>query len=185
MKIFVTLVLLCMLSGCVTDVSHEPPHNKLIGTVWRLKTDAYVIRFNDQRNQLYIIPNTKEFGGYLRDYSIEGKPYDEKNIGRKIVGEKIVGGLRVGELLEVVRILKTSSMDMGTSYWPMMVPLKENKWTASRELNGEDLYYGRDGDGQLFYEQGVLNPEYAEVITVETTSPQGAEAGSGSEESGD
>ena len=180
MRTIMILFLACALSGCVTDVSQDPPHNKLIGTVWVLKTDAYVLEYGDTRGEFLITPNTERFGVY-REFSIAGKPYDERNIGRKVTGLKIVGGLRSGESLEVVRILKTSSIDMGTSYWPMMIPCKGNKWTVGKELNGENLYYGRDTSGKLFYEQGILNPDYAEILSsVTNPPPRGAEGGSGS-----
>ncbi len=181
MRTVIILVLACVVSGCVTDVSQKAPHNKLVGTVWRLKTDAYVLEYGDTRGVFLITPNTERFGVY-REFAIAGKPYDEKNIGRKITGLKIVGGLRSGESLEVVRILKTSSIDMGTSYWPMMIPCKGNKWTGGKELDGESFYYGRDKSGKLFYGQGILNPEYVEIVTVETNPPpRGAEGGGGSE----
>ncbi|MEI6891496.1 MAG: hypothetical protein V5783_04905 [Pontiella sp.] len=168
MRTVMILILACVVSGCVTDVSQKSPHDKLVGTVWRLKTDAYVVRFNDQRNQRYVIPNTENFSAYLRDYSINGEPFDEGNIGRKIVGEELVGGLRLGETFKVVRVLKSSSIDMGTSYWPMMIPCKDNKWTGDDDLNGNKLYRGRDKNGNLFYEQGILNPEYAEIVSAVT-----------------
>jgi hypothetical protein len=166
MRIITTLLLVCLICGCKhgwnTDVSQIPPHNKLTGTVWKLKTDAYVLEWGDHWRMYYIYPNTAEFSGVLGEFHISGDPYDESNIGRKVTGLKIVGGLRAGESIRVVRVLKNSHIEMGTTYVPMMIPEQENKWTGNKQLNGADLYHDRGEDGKHFDEQGILNPKYAE-----------------------
>jgi len=174
MKTLMTLVLLCMLSGCASDVSQELPHSRLIGTAWKLKTNAYVLelKYNYNKKRLYIVPCVK--GRYY--FSDWDYVYDESKIGQESDGSKVVGGLREGEILTIIRILKVPHIEMGTSYHPIMVPEKSNKWTGGEELDGEFLY-------DQYYDKGILNPEYAERVSIATNPPpRGAEGGSGSEE---
>ena len=176
MRFFALFMLLFALTGCVSDVSDIPPHNKLAGTVWKLKTDAYVIEFADNRRTYLIIPNTDKFGAYL-NYKIIGEPYSEDNIGKKLEGVKIVGGLRAGEHLKVIRVEKHPHIEMGTWYIPVMIPEQSNQWTGDKELSGHKLY-------RNFYDKGILNPECAEIVSSATNPPpRGAEGGGGSESS--
>ena len=163
MKSIILILLGIVLAGCVSDVSDKPPHNKLTGTVWKLKTDAYVIEYADNRRRYIIIPNADRFGAYL-NYKVIGEPYNEDNIGKKLDGVKIVGGLRAGESLTVMRVSKHPHIEMGTSYRPMMIPEKLNAWTKEKELDGAKLYRGRDKTGKFFNEQGIMNPQYIEII---------------------
>lgn len=171
MKILVTAILLGLLSGCATgwntDVSDTPPHKKLTGTVWELKTDAYIIEYGDHRGMYYIIPNTDAdgFSVYLGS-SIAGKPYNEDLVGLEISCAKIIGGLRAGERLEVVRVVKNSHIEMGVYYYPFLVPKQRNRWTGVKQLNGKLFYNDRSKDGTFYHELGILNPAYLEQVEI-------------------
>jgi hypothetical protein len=150
--VFVSLVSGCA-SGWNSDVSDTPPHNRLINTTWTLKTNAYVVAYEDNRKDLIIIPNVRSLSTYL-NYTIIGKPYDESNVGKRFGGAKVLGGFRAGEQLQIVSVIKNSHFEMGTTYHPMMVPAQSSRWTGDKELDGEFLY-------EDFEEQGTLNPDYA------------------------
>jgi len=160
MKILMTLLVLTgLVTGCAngwnSDASAVFPHSGLVGTQWKLKTDAYVIEYLDNRKVYIIIPCSQKFNS---SFFPNGEwMYAEKDIGQKYGAIKAVGGLRAGEVLKIVRVVKNSHIEMGVSYHPMMVPEQSNRWTGDKELDGEFLY-------DDFEEQGVLNPDYAEKI---------------------
>jgi hypothetical protein len=159
MKIFMMFVLMAALSGCAngwnSDASAMLPHSSLIGTRWKLTSDAYIIEYQDHRKAYMIMPCSKEFNSAF--FPNGKRAYEESKIGQKYGGKKAVGGLRAGEVLKIVRVVKNSHIEMGTTYHPMMVPEQSNRWTGDKELDGVFLY-------DEFEKQGILNPDYAEKI---------------------
>ena len=146
------LVCVILLSGCVTDVSRDPPHNKLVGTEWKLKTDVYVIEFNGSWNDLIIYPCTKFFSGSLPDFDMT---YKEENIGRSYNGRKVVAGYKKGTVFKIVRVLKKTEIEMGATWIPVMLPV--DACSRIKELDGYYLYWRVLG-------KGILDPEYAEPV---------------------
>lgn len=155
-KLMLTVVgFICAVSsGCVSDVSTELPHSKLVGTVWRLKTDTYIVENYDERGVYRVIPCVSDNYVYFPDWNWE---YNEKNIGKKGDEEQIVAGLRKGDEFKIIRVVKDPNPEVGTRYYPIAIPLADNKWIGKKEINAQLLYRG-------FYEEGVLNPEYTEKI---------------------
>lgn len=150
-----SLLAVLTLSSCVSNVSDTAPHSNLVGTTWKLKQDAYIIEYYDSRGNFYIIPCLPKFYGYIPG---EGELYREENVGRKDNKIRIVGGLRSGELFKVAQVTEVRSFEMGTSFDPMIIPLKSNRWTGVKKLNAAHFYdgypYGK------FHDKGILNPDY-------------------------
>jgi hypothetical protein len=151
MKYLTILILLSLLSGCAsgwnTDVSNEPPYNQLVKTQWKMKTDAYIVEYQDQRRVYIISPCKSPFWvAFPPDWKRE---YNENNIGNSVNGEKVVGGLRTGEILEIVSVVKNSHIEMGKSYHPMMIPNQTNAWTKSKVLDGAAFYRYSDDKSML------------------------------------
>lgn len=159
MKSLVLLVVLGMFVGCSKhgrdgDASSIPPHSGLVDSEWVLTKDAFLIRVSDNPNVVLIIPATKPFGAFTPDGDCS---YSEEKIGKAGNGVEVAGGLRAGEVLKVVRVVKNTHIEMGTTYHPIMVPVQNNRWTGDTELDGVFLY-------DDFEEQGVLNPDYVEKV---------------------
>lgn len=145
------------LSSCVSDVSKQPPYNQLVGTTWRLKTDAFVVKYYDTRKSI-VVPCVKEESIYLPS---EGDwEYSEEKFGRNDGECMIQGGLRSGQLLYINRVEKHPSFEMSTSYIP--IGLARDKNGNSKEYH-LDLLYDSYTHGQLNPE-GKLNPKYAERV---------------------
>lgn len=151
MKIILTLVVAIALSCCSSDVSQIHPHSKLVGSVWRLKKDAYVIRFFEEKGNL-VVPCDVDRRSYFPGV---GWRYDERRIGDRDSDKMIKGGLRSGQLLHIVRVIKYSNPEVGDRYDPIAV--KESSAENGIELSLEVLYKGHE-------HQGVLNPQYAEFV---------------------
>jgi hypothetical protein len=151
---WLALFLVCLVSGCAhgwnSDVSDVQPHSKLVNTEWKLTKDAYLISVLDNRKVILIIPATKPFGPFTPDGDCS---YNEEKIGQEGNGVKVIGGLRAGEVLKIIRVVKNSHIEMGTTYHPIMVPERSNRWTGDKEL-----------DGKYLYDKGILNPEYVEPM---------------------
>ena len=162
MKAFVVLVLIGLVSGCVSDVSTEPPYDQMIGTTWRLKETFYIVEYLDDGGKPYIYPPDRKGG------------YDKGKIGETVHGKKILSGILKGEVLMITRVLKKKNIEIGNMYYPMMILAIGSTEVDERELNGYWLYRG-------FSDKGILNPEYAEKVSIATNPPpRGAEAGGGS-----
>ncbi len=170
-KYLVLLILISSLSSCNTilrsagikaDVSNKSPHNKLVDTVWRLKNDAYIIEYyGDKRNYLVVNRSATAFLSSKWE-----KSYNENYIGETYGGRKLIGGLKKGELITIIKVKKElGDFFVAESYLPIAIPVKTNRWTGNQELN-LDLYYSNFSKGgwDLFYKQGILNPEYAERV---------------------
>ena len=155
--------LLCVvfLSGCTmikVNVSKKPPHNQLIGTVWKLKTDAYVIQYLDEWiPSYYIVPCVNEELSYLPDpVDLE---FNEKNVGIHNNSVKIVGAFKKNSRFRIVKVLKETNLEMGSYYRPVMIFLGEdNKWAKNKKFDAEILY-------QDYEKKGILNPKYAEKVS--------------------
>ncbi|GEM_PF-1675734 len=159
----VVLVFSFLLVNCTSDVSNEVPHNQLIGSVWKLKTDAYIFDFRDDLKIEYFIEVCEPKWGLKLNGSYE---YNENNIGKDFdtgFRIKILGGLRKGELVKVVKVLKNKNFENGITYIPIMKPLKFNKWVEGEELDGRNYYKNYDS-WDKFYSQGILNPDYVERV---------------------
>jgi len=151
-KIVTAFCFMLFLSGCVVDVSKESPHSKLLGVDWKLKTDVYVIKYDDGPEYV-IYPCTSFFAGVLPDGETT---YNEKNIGRYYYGKTIVAGYRKGTVFNICRVLKTTEFEVGTTYAPTMLPVDAKP--KQKELDGSSLYF-------KFKDKGILNPEYAEPVS--------------------
>ena len=136
--------------GCTSSIKTDLVHGKLLG-LWELNVDAYVIRFDDELRRLVIVPCAAENSIYLPDRNWR---YDERAIGREGDGTIIVGGIKKGETIRVIDIIKDSHPTMGVSYHPI-ASVGGNSSLAGRKLDGELLY-------REFYSKGVLNPEWAQ-----------------------
>jgi hypothetical protein len=149
MKIILAIFGAIALSACSSDVSQAPPHDKLVGKVWRLKKDSYVIRLFEDKKDL-IVPCDFNRRSYFPG---PGWQYDERRIGEKDSDKMIEAGLRSGQLLQVVRVIKYSNPEAGDRYDPIAV----KKGGSGEELSLQVLYKGHE-------HEGVLNPEYAELV---------------------
>ena len=139
--------------GCVNDVSNDYPHNKLLGTTWRLKVDAYVIEYNDNRGSFQLVPCSSElFSGLFPDRRFV---YDEKYIGRSFKNKAVVAGLQKGDEITILRIEKDFNPELGLRIYPLAIIKNNNEYVDKKFLN---LYWLYDG----FTERGILNPKYAE-----------------------
>jgi len=150
-------LLYAVCAGCTSDVSTKFPHSELVGTVWKLKTDAYVVENNDEKGVYRVIPCVSDNYVYFPEWNWR---YNEKNIGKKGDKEQIVAGLRKGDEFKIIRVVKDPNPEIGTRCYPFAIPLVENKGIGRKEINAQLLY--RD-----FYDKGILNPEYAEKVVVE------------------
>lgn len=148
-KVIAILVMCCAMLGCASSVKTDPVHGKLLGS-WELKVDAYVIRFDDELRRLVIVPCAPENSIYLPNRNWK---YDESAIGREGDGTVIVGGIRRGQILTVVDVLKDSHPTMGVSYHPIAT-VGGGSPLAGRKLDAELLY-------SKFYSDGILNPAWA------------------------
>ncbi len=163
-----------MISSCLyidKDVSSIPPHNQLVNSVWKLKTDAYIVVYKSDPNYLFLVPCSSKLGHpkigsqWLPDRSII---YKETNIGRVYDQGylKVIGGLRKGELIKINKVVDSYryGIGFGSVYLPMVTPIKSNQITQSKNISLE-LYYS-NGSGSLndFCYKGILNPEYAERV---------------------
>jgi len=128
-----------------------PPHDKLVGTVWRLKKDAYVIRYFEEKKDL-VVPCDADGWSYFPNVGWE---YDERSIGSRDSDKMIKGGLRSGQLLHVVRVIKYSNPEVGDRYDPIAV--KASSAENGIELSLEILYSDHE-------HEGVLNRQYAEFV---------------------
>ena len=154
--------LLCVvfLSGCTmikVNVSKKPPHNQLIGTVWKLKTDAYVVQYFDEWiPSYYIVPCVNEKLLYLPDsVNLE---FNERNVGVYDNSVKIVGAFKKSSRFKIVKVLKEINWEMGPSYQPIMIFLGEDKWAKNKKFDADILY-------QDYEKKGILNPKYAEKVS--------------------
>ena len=162
MKTYSTIVLAIsfMICGCKhgwnTDISEDPLYSQLfIETEWKLKDDAYIVEFGDHRGHYIISPCKSPFWvTFPPDWK---KEYNENNIPRKDSHPEVVGGLRAGETIVIVRVVKNSHIKMGESYHPMVIPKKENRWTGKKELDGKALYRYSD-------DKTMLDTNYVERI---------------------
>ena len=163
MKIFVLLALACVFSGCVhgwtSDVSAELPYSQLVNTEWKLKEDAYIVEFQDHRGFYYIFACEK-LGSVTFPPDWDWR-YNENNIGKINASEKVVGGLRAGEVLKVVRVLKNSHIEIGVTYHPIMITEQNNKWSGKKELDGGFLLDRFDSS------KCVFDPKHVEPVSVQ------------------
>ena len=169
-KIILCLVgmLLLSLTSCfniTTNASDIYPHDELVGSVWELKTDAYIVDYNETIRKKYFLTPCIEDS--FIDLESKYYPYNEELIDPHTFYTSsktgVIGGLRKGELVKIVKVLKHNNFENGTFYYPIAIPLKDNKWTKGSKLY-LGYYYDNLYSSDKFYPQGVLNPEYAKRI---------------------
>ena len=151
---FLLMVVSMSVLSCESDVSHVMPHRSLVGSVWTLRQDAYVIEYRDSVGKYFVFPCVSNFASRFpdRDYV-----YDENNIGLKYSGsDKIVGGMRAGESVKVLRVVEVRNPEAGTSHRVWAIPLKGNRWTGEKQLDMQYYYHAYDS----MLRNGELDDEY-------------------------
>lgn len=152
------IVLQFTASGCGLsqhqDVSSNLPHMKLIGTVWELKNDAYIVEYHDKRNVHYLVPCLPEFDIRI---PCNGYAFDAKRVGEGDSDKRIVGSLRAGETIKISKVIENKNFEIGTTYSP--IAIVQNKSKNGRALDA--CYYYESHPYGLFYQRGILNPDYA------------------------
>jgi hypothetical protein len=120
------LGLAALACSCTADVSLEEPHRKIVGTVWRLKQDGYLVKE-------WLEPVTFEPCYWLQ-------PYDERRIGEKEGRARKVGGLRKGTLVRIDRVVKEPGLLATDCYLPMGVPLDASGKATGGEVSFAVIY---------------------------------------------
>ena len=144
---------LAFLSSCVYDVSKVSPHAGLIGTVWILKQDAYVVKYDDSNDYIAIPCRGEVADFFLPDGTLE---YNRRQIGFRYRSLTIVGGLKTGDAVKINKVLKDSNPELGTIYKPVGYALGSSTWGDERGFNME-FYYSLFGSTP----NGLLDGRYA------------------------
>lgn len=151
----VSFLLVGVICGCASDVSNTKPHSNLIGTTWKLKVDAYIIEYDDDRNNHRILPcSPSQYSGNFPDAKFEFK---EANVGLHYNGTSIVGGLHKGTVLTIIRVTKDVHPEIGARFYPIATVERIDGEVGGGELNARLLYRG-------YHDKGILNPEYVDLI---------------------
>ncbi len=154
LRLLSLLLSICALTGCMYRLDVTQNQEGLIGE-WRLKTDAYIIRYADSGSR-DLIACVDSNSMHLPDWNTN---YTEDRFGSAGNGVEIVRGLPRGSIISVSEVIEDHHATMGVSYHP---------YALLRDMEGKprkvDLfwYYHRSR------QQQELNPDWAVKIRNES-----------------
>lgn len=151
MKTAILLSIVALLSGCMYRVDVTPKHSGVIGQ-WRLKTDTYIIQYDDDWFAYYAVACDPSSSGRLPDWDIT---YSENRFGSRGNGVEIVGGLRKGSIVTITSVIEDHHATMGISHEP---------FAEVKDMNGKPRRTNFLWFYRRFSQSQILNPEWAEKI---------------------
>lgn len=114
MKAVIAMIIGAVFSGCMYRVNVTAEEPAMLGK-WRIKTDACIIRYDDQPFQRFAYACVPDNAIYFpnRDYTIS-----DAHIGTLGEGTEIIGFIRAGSEIAIERVIKDNHATMGVSYHP-------------------------------------------------------------------
>jgi len=117
MKFLLAVVISVILSGCMYRVDVTAKHTATVGE-WRLKTDAYIVRYDDDLFARYVFACVPANSIYFpdRDYT-----FSEGRLGTSKNGTEIIRAIRAGTIVRIDRVIEDHHATMGISYHPYAI----------------------------------------------------------------
>jgi hypothetical protein len=152
MKYLFAIVLSLILGGCMYRIDVTAKHDSTIGE-WRLKTDAYIIRYDDDISARYVayacVPSNSI---YFPDREYR---FSEARVGVTKNGTKIIGAIRAGTVVSIDRVIEDHHATMGISYHP---------YATTNDGHGKVRKVDFTSYCAASTDQKALNPEWIERI---------------------
>lgn len=114
MKTLFAVAVSLILSGCMYRVDVTAEHAATVGE-WRLKTDAYIVRYDDDLFTRYAFACVPANSIHFPDREYK---FSEARLGTGKNGPEIVGAIRAGTVIRIDRVIEDHHATMGISYHP-------------------------------------------------------------------